>query len=33
VVYERDLGPDTLNKVKAIKRFDPAEPAWRKVTP
>jgi len=32
VVYERDLGPDTVNKVKAIKRFDPAEP-WKKVTP
>jgi hypothetical protein len=32
VVWERDLGPDTANKVKAVTRFDPAEP-WRKVAP
>lgn len=32
VVYERDLGPKTAERVKAIKTFDPAEP-WRKVSP
>ena len=30
VVHERDLGPKTAERVKSIKRYDPAEP-WRRV--
>ena len=29
VVFERDLGPDTASRARAITRFDPA-PGWRK---
>jgi hypothetical protein len=32
VVYEKDLGPDTAARARAIKRFDP-DSTWRKVEP
>jgi hypothetical protein len=32
VVYEKDLGPDTAARAKAIARFDP-DPTWRKADP
>jgi hypothetical protein len=31
-VYERDLGPDSAAKAKAISSFDPG-PGWAKVQP
>ncbi len=32
VVYEKDLGPDTLQKFKSMELFDP-DPSWRPVQP
>jgi hypothetical protein len=31
VVYEKDLGPETLEQFSAMDRFDP-DPTWNPVT-
>jgi hypothetical protein len=31
VVFEKDLGPKTVEQAKAMKRFDPDE-TWKKVS-
>jgi len=32
VVYEKDLGPESVARAKATARFDP-DPTWRKADP
>ena len=32
VLFQKDLGPNTASRARAIARFDP-DPSWQKVQP